>query len=90
MAKSVNLSTKSVQPQDPAAVRKGVEAAAVELRRQYQMHERLAPVSKRTAERKAGTKGEGKPLVGRRGPRMISRIRAWVNGVEVGGGGDRG
>lgn len=70
----------------PAAVRKGAEAAAAELRRQYQMGERLAPVSERTAERKAGTPGEGKPLVGTRGPRMISRVRAWVNGVEIGGG----
>ena len=41
-------------------------------------------LSERQAERKAGTEGADRELVGSEGPKLIGHIRAYVNGVEVG------
>ena len=41
-------------------------------------------LSERQAERKAGTAGQGKELVGSEGPKLVSHLRAYVDGQEVG------
>ena len=41
-------------------------------------------LSERQAERKAGSPGQGKELVGHEGPRLVSHLRAYVDGAEVG------
>ena len=61
-------------------------AAATELRRGYSEFER-APLSAAVRERKAGTPGEGRQLVGEKGPKLITKIAAWVNGRRVNIGG---
>ena len=39
-----------------------------------------APLSRLQTERKAGTKGAGKQLIGSEGPKLISHIGLWVDG----------
>lgn len=53
------------------------------LRRGYEKGDHGEPLSERQEARKRGTAGEGKQLVGSRGPRMIEHIGAWVNGRRV-------
>lgn len=44
------------------------------------------PLSRRQQQRKEGTPGAGRQLVGSEGPKMIGHIGAWVNGNKVDGG----
>ena len=42
-----------------------------------------APLSERQRERKAGTKGEGRQLVGAEGPKLIEHIHVYLNDEQV-------
>ena len=53
------------------------------LRRGYEKGDHGEPLSERQEARKRGTAGEGKQLVGSRGPRLVAHIHAWVDGKIV-------
>ena len=73
-------------PPDARAIKAGAVAAATELRRGYLEFEG-APLSAAVRERKAGTPGEGRQLVGEKRPKLITKITAWVNRRRVDMGG---
>lgn len=65
----------------PAVLQEVADVAAEAMRKSYIKSGQsgaLAPVSAKRAERKAGTPGVGRVLVGTRGPKLIERIRAEV------------
>ena len=64
----------------------GARAGALALYRAYINAEQLglAPVGEATKKKKAGTKGADKVLTGARGPKMIDKINATVDGQKTG------
>ena len=81
-----NTLEKDAKAHGGMVTRDGVEAGARAVKRAIRASYLKAPgppVGEAQAARKRGTKGEGKLLVGTRGPKMIDHLEARVDGRKV-------